>query len=196
MQKFRCCLAVLALTVATMAQAETRVDLTPSLAFLIPTTNVVDQDGATAKFASAMGFGGRLSIWVSESVALEATGSYAKSSLEGEFLGEDVGSIGTGLFYGSAQVAVGLGASKQFMLHGGFGFQGSNYDELIEGGNIMSGVVGFSVWVPLSRTVAIRGDLDTYIHTQYFEIGDVQTDELNQYDVILSLGIQFSPDGR
>jgi len=199
MIRLRYCIALLALLTlipAAAVQAGTRVDLTPSVAFFVPATNAIDEEGATAKFASSVGIGGRLGIWVSESVALEATGAYVNSSLDGQYLGQDVGSIDTGLFYGSAQVAVGLGATKQFMLHGGIGFQGSNYDELIEGGNIMTGVLGLSVWAPLSETVAFRADLDTHIHTLYYGAGELQTQELTQYDMIISVGIMFSPDGR
>lgn len=176
----------------TMARADTRVDLTPSIAYINPTQNVVDQDEISAKFAGAVGFGGRITIWLNDRVALEGSGHYGRSSLDADIFGES-GSIDLALFYGSAQIAVGLGAERRLQLHAGLGMQGTNYDELIEGGNILTGVVGFSGVMPLSPSTAIRADFDMHIHTTYFEVGDVQTDELNQYDTVLALGIQFTP---
>lgn len=187
---------------AARAQADTgsasgtRVDLTPSIAYFNPTGNVVDQDGVTANFAGAPGFGGRLSIWFNEKVAFEASGHYGRTTLEGDYLGDSAGSIDMALFYGSAQIAVALGAQKRFLLHGGLGLQGTNYDELIEGGNIMTGVLGMSGWMPLNETTALRVDLDVYAYSTYYEVGDLRTDDQSQFDLVLAFGLQFSPSGR
>lgn len=174
----------------------TRVDLTPSIAYFNPTGNVVDQDGTTAKFGGAAGFGGRLSIWFNEKVAFEGSAHYGRTALEGDYLGDSLGSIDMALFYGSAQIAVALGSEKRFMLHGGIGLQGTNYDELIEGGNIMTGVFGMSGWMPLNETTALRVDLDVHAYTTYFEVGDLRTNDQAQFDMVLAFGVQFSPSGR
>lgn len=184
------------LACAGPACAGSRVDLTPSLAYINPTTNVVDQGGVTAKFAGAVGFGGRISIWLNDNVALEASGHYGRTSLDGEVFGDNIGSLDLALFYGSAQIAVALGAEKRLLLHGGFGMQGTNYDELIEGGNILTGVFGLSGSAPLGPDVSLRADLDVHVHTTYFEVGDIRTDELTQYDMVLAVGIQFSSGGQ
>jgi opacity protein-like surface antigen len=184
------------MVLAGAARADSRVDIIPSVSLFSPAANAVDEQGAVAKFASVAGFGGRLTIWFNENVGIEGTGHYFGSSLDGELFGQPVGSIDTKLFYGSAQVVVGLGQAKRFLLHGGIGFQGSNYDTLIEGGNIMTGVVGFSGWAPLGETVALRADIDSHIHTQFYEVGSDRTRELTQFDMIFSIGLQFRPGGR
>lgn len=187
---------VLACSSPVAAQSGTRVDLTPSVAFFNPTTDVVDEGGATARFAAGLGPGGRLSIWLNDSVALEASGHFVRSTLDGEIGGTSVGSIDLTMVYGSAQIAVALGAQQRFLMHVGVGMQGTSYDELIEGGNILTGVIGFGGWAPLGETLALRADLDVHAHTTWFELGGVRTEELMQYDAILSVGLQFSPGGR
>ena len=189
-------LALLAFSSPATAQSGTRVDLVPSVAFFNPTANVVDEGGATAKFTGGAGPGARLSIWLNDNVAIEASGHFMASSLDGEIQGLPAGSIDATMFYGSAQIAVALGAQKRFMLHGGLGMQGTNYDELIEGGNILTGVLGFGGWAPLGETVALRADVDMHAHTTYYDFGGVQTEELMQYDMVFSVGLQFSPGGR
>ena len=189
--------ALLALVAAASpVHAESRVDLTPSLAYFNPTADVIDQDGVSARFAGAPGFGGRISIWLNESVILEGSAHYGRSSLDATLFGApDAGSIDLALFYGSAQLAVALGSEKRFTLHGGFGVQGKNYDEFIEGGNNWTAVLGLSGWMPLGESTALRADLDVHFHSIYFEVGDLQTDELSQMDMVLAVGIQFTPGG-
>ena len=182
-------------TLVPQARAESRVDMTPSFAFFSHTANVIDEAGATAKFAGSLGYGGRISIWLNDSVALEASGHYGRTSLDGQIAGYP-GSIDLALFYGSAQIAVGLGPEKRFLLHGGLGLQGTNYDEAIEGGNIMTGVFGISGWMPLSRTAALRTDLDLHVYSMHFELGGASTQDQSQLDPVLAIGIQFTPGGR
>lgn len=180
---------------ASTVHAGSRVDLTPSLAYFNPTGNVVEQDGLTAKFAGGLGFGGRVSIWLNENVVLEGSGHYGRTTLDGQLFGDAAGSLDLALFYGSVQLSLALGAEKRFLLHGGLGLQGTNYDELITGGNIMTGVFGISGWAPLSETASLRADLDVHVHTMYFEVDGLQTDELTQYDIVATVGIQFSTGG-
>ncbi len=187
---------LLVLTTAGSALADSRIDLTPSAAFFNPTQNVVDQNGTTARFAGAAGWGGRLSIWLNDRVMLEGGAHYGRSSLDTEFDGSAVGSVDLALFYGSAQIAVALGEEKRLMLHGGIGLQGTNYDEFVEGGNILTGVFGISSTMPLSDTTSLRADLDVHTYTTYFEIGDSRTDEMPQVDLVLAVGIQFSAGGK
>ncbi len=187
--------AMAALTTPT-AQAATRVDLTPGLAYFNPLANAVDEGGATAKFANGLGFGGRISIWLNDSVALEAAGAYFGSSLDGAIAGESAGSIDANLFYGSAQIAIGLGPERRLLLHGGFGFQGTTYNELIDGGTIATGVIGLGGWIPLNQTVALRADLDAYLHTLYYEFAGARTQDQTQIDTVFTVGLQFSPGGR
>ncbi|MEZ4651755.1 MAG: hypothetical protein R3E97_23755 [Candidatus Eisenbacteria bacterium] len=193
----RAVLPALLLGFATVSAAETRVDLVPSVAYFNPTANVVDEGGITARFDNAVGLGGRLTIWLNDAIALEGTGHFVRSSLDAGFLGDGTfGSIDLSLFYGSAQVVVGLGTEKRLLLHGGLGMQGSNYDEYIEGGNALTGVLGLGGWAPLGETVALRSDLDAHFHTTWYEVGDVRSEELSQVDLLLSIGLQFTPGGR
>lgn len=94
---------------AADAQSQTRVDLTPSVAYLNSLTDVVDQDGVAARFAGVPGFGGRLSIWLNESVMLEGSAHYGRTSLDGQIFGEETGSLDLAIFYGSAQIGFELG---------------------------------------------------------------------------------------
>lgn len=82
------------------------------------------------------------------------------------------------------------------MLHGGLGMQGTKCDELIKGGNIMTGVLGLGSILPLGVNTWLRTDLDLHAYTTFFEIGDAQTDELTQYDMVLAVGIQFRTGGK
>ncbi|MCB1182816.1 hypothetical protein KDM41_05235 [bacterium] len=190
-------LLIVALTATAPARADSRVDIIPSVAYINPTTDVVDQDGITARFDATLGFGGRIAIYLNETVSLDLSGHYGRSSLAADIFGDpDAASVDLALFYGSAQLAVALGSEKRFILHGGVGLQGTNYDDFIEGGNIMTGVLGLSGWMPLSPTAALRVDFDAHFHTTYFEVGDVRTDELSQLDTVLAVGIQFTSGGR
>lgn len=53
-------------------------------------------------------------------------------------------------------------------------------DLVDEGGNILTGVIGFGGWAPLGETLALRADVDVHAHTAYFELGGVQTEEIMQ----------------
>ncbi len=196
----RCLILTIALALATAvarpARAETRVDLTPSFAIINPTANAVDEGGVTAKFKGTLGYGGRVSVWLNKSVALEASGHYGRTSLDGTIAGSPAGGIDLAVFYGSAQLAVGLGKDKRFLLHGGIGMQGTNYDELITGTNLLTGVLGISGWMPLSKTAALRTDLDFHAYSMHFESGGTTTQDQSQLDMVLAIGIQFSPGGR
>lgn len=187
---------VAALLAASAAPAQTRVDVTPSVAYLNSLNDVVEQEGVTARYAGAPGFGGRLSIWLNETVMLEGSAHYGRTTLDGQIFGDDAGSVDLAIFYGSAQIGFALGADKRLLLHGGVGVQGTNYDEFIEGGNIMTGVVGLSGVRPLNDSVSLRVDLDVHCHTAYFESGNVATDELDQIDTVLAVGLQFGSGGR
>lgn len=189
-------LTLTALLAASAVFGQTRVDLTPSVAYLNSLNDVVDQDGITAKYAAAPGFGGRLSIWLNETVMLEGSAHYGRTTLDGQIFGDDAGSVDLAIFYGSAQIGFALGADKRLILHGGVGMQGTNYDEFIEGGNIMTGVVGLSGVRPLNDSVSLRVDFDVHFHTAYFELGDVTTDELDQIDTVLAVGLQFGSGSR
>lgn len=189
-------LPLLVLLAAAGARADTRVDFTLSAAYLNSLNDVIDQDGVTARYAAAPGLGGRLSIWLNDRVMVEGGAHYGRTTLDGQVFGDDSGSIDLAIFYGSAQIGVALGSEKSLILHGGIGLQGTNYDEYIEGGNIMTGVVGLSGVRPLNDSVSLRVDFDVHLHTAYFESGDAVTDELSQIDTVLAVGIQFGSGGQ
>ena len=188
-------LALLLCTLAGVAAAESRVDITPSLAWFNPTKDVIDQDGITANYAPGLAYGARLSIWLNETVSLDVSGHYGRTTMDGNIMGEE-GSLDMALFYGSAQLAVAMGKEQRLTLHGGVGMQGTNYDEFIEGSNIMTGVVGVSGVAPLGENTWLRADADLHLHTAYFELDGYQTDELTQNDWVLAVGIMFRSGGK
>lgn len=189
-------LLLVTLLAASVARADTRVDVTPSVAYFDTRTDVVDQEGVTARYAGAPAFGGRLSIWLNDRVALEGSAHYGRTTLDGTLFGETAGSLDLALFYGSAQIGVALDPARRLILHGGLGVQGTNYDELIEGANLMTGVAGLGAVLPLNRSLALRVDLDVHLHTSYFELGDFTTDELSQVETVLAVGLQFGSGGQ
>jgi len=190
---------VLAATLVPAASADTQVDITPSLGWYSPTANAIEETvGPTtveAKYDGALVYGGRLSIWLNPSVVLEGSGHFARSKLAGEAFGVSE-SVDLTMFYGSAVVGVALGAAKRLMIHGGIGLRGTNFDEGIEGSNFATGVIGLTGKAPLNDSVMLRVDTDAHVFSEYFEVGGVRSDERMQVDMILQVGLQFTPGGR
>ena len=143
-----------------------------------------------AEHASAPSFGARADFWLNPKVAIEVAGSYTSTDLEGQAFGI-AGSTGAQLFFGSARLMVsGAKDPRKARLHAGAGavYITSSYDD-IDGDSWMAITATTGVRMPLSEDVALRVDIDGYWYTLQWEFGDVVTENLTQYDLVLSAGI-------
>jgi hypothetical protein len=185
--------AVAALLVAPALPAHAGgVDVTPEISLYSPQSDQANlgNGAATAKHAGAAGFGGRLTFWLNDSFALEATGMYTSTDMEAQLFGE-AGSLGANVFYGTGRAVVGFGSHARFLLNAGLGFQSSSYD-FIEGGTWMIGVVGAGAMIPLGKTLGLRLGVDDYIYNAQWDLGGgVLTDTILQHDVTFTAGLSI-----
>ena len=132
----------------TVSAGDVTVDLTISGGTLSPTQNTLDErvsgvGAITAKHGASPGFGGRVSVWLNEHVALEGTGFYAGgSSLEGNAFGA-AAAVDATVFAGSGRAVVGVGTRVRFLMSAGLATMARTYDTpLIEDGSLTTGVIG------------------------------------------------------
>jgi len=184
-------IAALALAFAVPARSG-GIDVTPEVAFYSPQSDQanIGNGAATAKHANATGFGGRLTFWVNENFAFEATGMFASTDMEAQLFGQ-TGALGASVFFGTGRAVIGIGSTAKFLLSAGLGFQSSSYD-YIEGGTWMIGVVGAGAMLPLGQTVGLRAGVDDYIYNAQWDLGGgVLTDTILQHDVTFTVGLSL-----
>lgn len=173
-----------------------QIDFAPAIGYYISTANVIEEGIGTslaveANHKSSLAFGGKLTIWANNMLGFETSFAYTSADLEGAVGGVE-GSIGASLFFASEKVVLGFGNTSRFQIGGGFGIVSSSYDEFLEGGTHMIGVVGIAVIIPLSDNVGLRLDADDHIHRVYWIIDDFETDPITQNDIVVTLGISVS----
>jgi hypothetical protein len=184
-------IVVLCLTGIVPAQAG-GVDVTPEIAYYNPQSEQANlgNGSATAQHASSVGFGGRLTFWVNETFALEATGMFTSTDMEAQLFGE-TGAIGASVFFGTGRAVVGFGQKTRFLLNAGLGFQSSSYD-FIEGGTWMIGVAGAGFVLPINNAAGLRLGVDDYIYNAQWDLGDgILTDAILQHDVTFTVGLSI-----
>ncbi len=168
------------------------VDITPEIGYYAPLSDQVDIDNGTltAKHATAIGFGGRLTFWANPNFAIELNGMYTATEMEAHAFGQ-TGSIDANVFFGTARAVLGFGKSARFLLSGGLGVQSSSYD-YIEGGTWMIGVIGAGLMIPLGESAALRVGVDDYMYNAQWDLGGgIMTDTIFQNDVTYTAGISF-----
>lgn len=168
------------------------VDVTPEIGYYAPQSDQASiPDVASASHAASMGWGGRLTFWLNDNFALEATGMLTGTNMQAQLFDQQVGELGATVFFGTGRAVLGFGSKARFLLNAGLGFQSSSYD-YIEGGTWMIGVVGAGVSVPLGHTLGLRLGADDYIYNAQWDLGDgVLTDTILQHDVTFTVGLSF-----
>lgn len=213
--------AVLALApLATAAgQGKGRVELTPSLGMYLPTAdliNLTDPSGSGLSLVfsqkSTFSFGGRLGYWIGDRAALEGAFGYTASEVKFEVPGFVSTALGGRVLQGSARVVYRLNqpaSSTGWHLIGGLAVvsrSGEMWDSLATGGIQVDGrtdigaVIGGGVRLPVAERLALRIDVEDYIHQAKFTL-DVQgtpleTESQLQNDLVLSLGLAIQLSGR
>ena len=168
------------------------VDVTPEVAYYNPQSEQanIGNGSASAQHASSMGFGGRLTFWVNETFALEATGMFTSTDMEAQLFDES-GAIGASVFLGTGRAVLGFGSKTRFLLNAGLGFQSSSYD-FVEGGTWMIGVAGAGLVLPMNQAVGLRLGVDDYIYNAQWDLGDgTLTDAILQHDVTFTVGLSI-----
>jgi hypothetical protein len=184
-------MVALILAIATPALAG-GVDVTPEIAYYDPLSDQASVEGiGSASHAASMGWGGRLTFWLNDNFALEATGMFTSTDMQAQLFGQQVGELGATVFFGTGRAVVGFGSKARFLLNAGLGFQSSSYD-YIEGGTWMIGVVGAGLSIPLGQTLGMRVGVDDYMYNAQWDLGDgVLTDAIFQNDVTFTVGLSF-----
>ncbi len=171
-----------------------RVDITPVVGAFNATQNNVDEEFAgigaiEAKFAGGTAFGGYLTIWLNDNFAIEGAGHFVGSSLDAVAFGAE-GELGANIFYGTGRAVLGMGQGPQFQVSAGFGMRSVAFDSNeIENSTFGTGVIGGALLVPLGKSTSLRVGIDNYIYTTYWEVGDLRTSELDQQDIVYSVGL-------
>lgn len=159
------------------------------------TANVVDESipgigTVVAKHQTALAFGGRLTYWLSDGIGIEGGLAYTGSDLKGrEF--QTSGSLNANLLYSSARVVLGYGKTNRLQLGAGFAFRTSSYD-FVEGDTHATGVLSASLIFPLSKKLALRIDVEDYIHNVQWTLGNFLTQQIMQNDIVVGAGFSVS----
>ncbi len=161
----------------------------------VTTANVIDESipslgTVQANHKSALVLGGRLTYWLSDRFGIEGGLAYTGSDLEGQEF-EATGSVNANLLYSSAKVVMGYGKSSRFQLGAGLAFRTSSYD-FVEGDTHLTGVLSASLIFPLSKKLALRLDVEDYIHTVQWTLGNFITRQIMQNDLVVGAGFSIS----
>jgi hypothetical protein len=164
-----------------------------------PQANVLEElDGAIqANMAAAPGFGGQLTHWASPNVGLAFTAFYSSSKLEGR-IAESVDSIDSSVFLGSARLVVGVGGGDGpsiLNFSAGLALNNTQYDDVIEGGTILNGVVGAELNLPLGGATSLNIGVDDYVYDRWFEIDGFESTAMRQHDLVIHGGLTFGLGG-
>jgi hypothetical protein len=210
--------AAISLVSALSASAQ-QVRITAFGGVIAPLSNVVEEEDPLIGDFSAnhdVGpvFGGRVTVWLTDRVALEGQAAYALSDGEVEQNGEqtdcaDVGApedcLDASIFLGAAKVMYRLGgpdATVSVHLGGGpavISRSGNAYDSFaIEDGKTdIGGLVNVGVSFSVSPRVFIRVDAEDYISSAKFAdaFGSIDTDSKLQNDLTITAGVQIRIGG-
>jgi hypothetical protein len=190
---------------ASVAPAQTRLALTPSVGLYAPTQQLVDAaiGGEQIELKQDVGvaLGARLSLLFGQRITVSATGSYVPSELQATFdqNGIRVDEGKTNLFFGSARVTAWLSpptAPVSFGLGGGLGVIGRSETRLVtpdgqvltspgetDFGGLITGVIGINV-----GALGLFVSVDNYIYqpSVFSEYGVANP---TQNDIHFNLGL-------
>lgn len=203
---------------AVAGQGKGRVELTPFFGMYLPVADLLKESdpgsGLSVVFSqkSAFSFGGRIGFGVSDRVALEAAIGYTPSEVKVEVPGFGSASDGGTVLAASGRVRYRLNsaaAQTGWHLVGGLAVisrSGDLWDLFESQGTAVEGrtdfglVVGAGVMLPVGRGLALRFDLEDYIHQAKFTLDDgttaVDSESQLQNDLVLSAGLAILLGGK
>jgi hypothetical protein len=203
---------------AAAGQGKGRVELTPYLGMYLPVADIIQQSdpgsGVSLSFKqkSALSFGGRLTYGLSDRAALEGGFGYTSSDVKLELSGLGSAALGGTVMTASARVLYRLNqpsAPTGWHLIGGVAMisrGGDIWDQLESGGVRVDGrtdfgaVIGGGVRLPMGRRLALRIDVEDYVHQAKFTIDDgvtpLDTESQLQNDLVISVGLAIQLGGR
>ena len=195
----------LGLVSASVAAAQTKIALTPSVGIYAPTQQLVDAviNGEDIELKQDVGvaIGGRLSLLFGQRITLSATGSYVPSELQATIdqNSVEVGEGKTNLWFGSARLTAWLippTAPVSFGLGGGLGVIGRSETRIVtpEGQSLTSpGETDFGALITGVMGINIGGlglfvSVDNYIYqpSVFSELGVANP---TQNDIHFNLGL-------
>jgi hypothetical protein len=219
--RIRSLVAVLALApcAALAGQAKGRIELTPFVGMYAPVADIIQLSdpsgsGLTLTFSqkSAFTFGVRLGYGISDRAALEGAFGYTASDVKVEIGGFGSVALGGTVMQGSARVRYRLNAPTSatgWHLIGGLAMisrGGEVWDSLQTGGLSVDGrtdvgaVIGGGVTLPVGKKLALRIDVEDYIHQAKFTLNaqgtQQDTESQLQNDLVLSVGLAIQLGGR
>jgi hypothetical protein len=195
----------LTLAVAAPAAAQ-RVSISPTIGIYIPTTDLYNAaTGQSFKQEVALSLGGRLGLWFSDRVGIQATGNWVPSSLQ--YTLTPGGATQTGnadLWFGSGRLTVFLikPSSPIYLAIGGgvgvVGRSGAAYDSLstvgVQSTSDVSGVASIGAGIHLGP-LQLYATADDYIYTAQLT-GTSVTSSTQQNDIQLALGLGIPLGGK
>jgi hypothetical protein len=202
----------LGLASASMASAQTKIALTPSVGIYAPTQDLVNAviSGEEVQLKQDVGvaLGGRLSLLFGQRITLAATGSYVPSELQATIdqSGVAVNEGKTNLFFGSARLTAWLippTAPVSFGLGGGLGIVNRGETRLVtpggepltspgetDIGGLVTGIIGINI-----GGLGLFVSVDNYIYqpSVFSELGVANP---TQNDIHFNLGLGIPLGGR
>jgi len=212
--------AVLALSpfAAVVGQGKGQIELTPFVGMYLPLADIIKESdpgsGLSVVFSqkSAFSLGGRLGFGISDRAALEGAFSYTASDVKVEIPGIGGTAISGTVVAGSARVLYRLNSPASrtgYHLIGGLAMisrGGDVWSQIESSGTRVDGrtdfgaVIGGGVKLPVGRGLALRIDLEDYVHQAKFTLDDgvaaLDSESQLQNDLMLSVGLGIQLGGR
>lgn len=196
--------AALGLTLAAAAPAAAqRLSISPTIGVYIPTTDLYNAaTGQSFKQEVALSLGGRLGLWFSDRVGIQATANWVPSSLQYTLTPGGATQTGSAdLWFGSGRLTVFLikPSSPIYLAIGGgvgvVGRSGAAYDTLgVQSTSDVSGVASVGAGIHLGP-LQLYATADDYIYTAQLT-GTSITSSTQQNDIQLALGLGIPLGGK
>jgi hypothetical protein len=191
------------------SMAQGKLELTPFAGVYLPTSDVLEVrdvftagDRLTAKHKTAVIFGGRLAVWVTERVAVEGSFGYSPSKVEATYTDPGVDSssekVDATVIVASGRVLLALGpqgrsTSWHVTIGGGVTARGGDAWKGGSGTTVIGGVVGFGGRFRVSPALAIHVDVEDNLLSARIrdDSSGTQSDAKFQNDLVISAGLSI-----
>lgn len=216
--------ALAAVPLLSSAQVAGKFVFTPYVGAYTPTTDVIRDnfvDGGTTlavsvKHRNAFATGVTVSYWLSDRLAVEGGAMYSRSSLKGNTLMNEAGSLSSDagtdrahIWTGSAKLMfqllppesgfnARLGVGPAFITRGGTAYEGDS-DGTVSGLTNIGGVVSLCTRIPVTNLLGVRIRTEDYIYRSRLGwnsnvAGDpsFRYGARTQHDFVFSAGLQVS----